>query len=104
MKLHLGIDIGVDQSGALQAIHDMPVLHDGPKGRRAINAPLLASIIFKSHADHAFIEGVGARPGEGAVRPGKGRHRRRSCRCRHPCDLCIASGMEAGRRLGAWAQ
>jgi len=27
---------------------------------------LLAAVIFKSHADHAFVEGVGARPGEGA--------------------------------------
>ena len=33
--------------------------------RRAVNAPLLAAIVFKSHADHAFVEGVGARPGEG---------------------------------------
>jgi hypothetical protein len=32
-----------------------------------VNAPLLSSIIFKSHADQAFIEFVGARPGEGAV-------------------------------------
>ncbi len=74
MTLHLGIDIGVlgaiaivDQSGALVEIHDMPVLHDGPKGRRTVNAPLLTSIIFKSHADHAFVEYVSARPGEGAV-------------------------------------
>jgi hypothetical protein len=36
-------------------------------GRRAINAPLLAAVIFKSHAEHAYVEGVGARPGEGAV-------------------------------------
>jgi crossover junction endodeoxyribonuclease RuvC len=28
---------------------------------------LLASIIFKSHADQAFVELAGARPGEGAV-------------------------------------
>ncbi len=68
----IGVDIGVqgavailDQSGALVEIHDMPVLEDGPKGRRAVNAPLLASIIFKSHADHAFVESVNARPGEG---------------------------------------
>jgi crossover junction endodeoxyribonuclease RuvC len=68
----IGIDIGVqggiailDQSGALVEIHDMPVLQDGPAGRRAVNAPLLASIIFKSHADHAFVESVNARPGEG---------------------------------------
>ncbi|MDQ6701985.1 MAG: hypothetical protein M3Z96_02180 [Pseudomonadota bacterium] len=70
----LGIDIGVqgavaivDQSGGLVEIHDMPVLQDGPAGRRAVNAPLLAAIIFKSHADHAFVEHVSARPGEGAV-------------------------------------
>jgi crossover junction endodeoxyribonuclease RuvC len=70
----LGIDIGVqgavailDRTGALLEVHDLPVLKDGPAGRRAINAPLLAAIIFKSHADHAFVEGVGARPGEGAV-------------------------------------
>jgi hypothetical protein len=45
----------------------MPVLSDGPKGRRSVNAPLLAAIIFKSHASLAFVEFVGARPGEGAV-------------------------------------
>jgi len=72
MTLHLGIDIGVqgaiailDQSGALVEIRDMPVLQDGPAGRRAVNAPLLAAIIFKSHAGHAFVESVNARPGEG---------------------------------------
>jgi crossover junction endodeoxyribonuclease RuvC len=74
MTLHLGIDIGVqgavailDRSGDLVAIHDMPVLKDGPAERRAINAPLLAAVIFKSHADRAFVEHVSARPGEGAV-------------------------------------
>ncbi len=74
MKIILGIDIGVqgaiailNASGELIEVHDMPVLRDGPKGRRAVNAPLLASIIFKTHADYAFIEFVGARPGEGAV-------------------------------------
>jgi hypothetical protein len=56
-EMILGIDIGVqgavaiiDQSGGLVEIHDMPTLQDGPAGRRAVNAPLLASIIFKSHA------------------------------------------------------
>jgi len=44
-----------------------PTLQDGPAGCRAVNAPLLASIIFKSHADQAFVELAGARPGEGAV-------------------------------------
>ncbi|MGJ0506992.1 MAG: hypothetical protein ACR652_07595 [Methylocystis sp.] len=46
---------------------DMPTLADGPAGRRAVNAPLLADIIWKSHGGHAFVEFVGARPGEGAV-------------------------------------
>ena len=70
----LGIDIGVqgaiallNEDGALREIDDMPVLRDGPAGRRAINAPLLAKIVFDSHAVHAFVESVGARPGEGAV-------------------------------------
>jgi hypothetical protein len=74
MTLILGIDIGVTgalalltASGELVAVHDMPVLHDGPAGRRNVNAPLLASIIFASHATRAFVEHVSARPGEGAV-------------------------------------
>jgi crossover junction endodeoxyribonuclease RuvC len=74
MKIVLGVDIGsqgavavLDENGVLVEVTDMPVLADGPGGRKAVNAPLLASIIFKSHADHAFVEGVGARPGEGAV-------------------------------------
>jgi crossover junction endodeoxyribonuclease RuvC len=74
MKRIIGIDVGavgalaiLTAEGSLDEIADMPVLTDGPKGRRSVNAPLLASIIFKSHADHAFVEFVGARPGEGAV-------------------------------------
>jgi crossover junction endodeoxyribonuclease RuvC len=72
----LGIDNGAqgavavfDQDGALVEVHDMPTLQDGPAGRRAVNAPLLASIICASHADQAFVELAGARPGEGAVGP-----------------------------------
>ena len=34
---------------------------------RAINGPLLAELVFKSHAIRAFVETVGPRPGEGAV-------------------------------------
>ena len=58
-----------------------------------ILAPLLASIIFKSHKDHAFVEGVGARPGEGPTgafafgRARGGRRRGRSCRRWPPCDV-----------------
>lgn len=69
----LGIDIGVQggiavisDSGEL-VVHQMPTLHDGPAGRRSVNAPLLANIIFASHATHAYVEHVSARPGEGAV-------------------------------------
>jgi crossover junction endodeoxyribonuclease RuvC len=44
---------------------DMLCLRDGPSGRRAVNAPLLAEIVARSHATGAFVEYVGARPGEG---------------------------------------
>jgi hypothetical protein len=102
----IGIDIGVqgaiailDKSGALVEVHDLPVLKDGPAGRRAINAPLLASIVFKSHADHAFVEGVGARPGEGAVGgfrvwPGQGCYRRRVGRRWRSLHVYSAGRME----------
>lgn len=70
----LGIDIGasgalalVTPEGDLMNVWDMPTLADGPKGRRAVNAALVAEIIFKSHARAAIVEHVGARPGEGAV-------------------------------------
>ena len=70
----LGIDIGacgaiamLSPGGEVIDVIDMPCLNDGPKGRRAVNGPLLAEIVFKSHASRAFIELVGARPGEGAV-------------------------------------
>ena len=69
----VGIDIGV--SGAIAvleddqiiAVHDMPVLIDGPKNRRTVNAPLLADILANSHSYKAYVEWVGVRPGEGAV-------------------------------------
>ncbi|WP_442755874.1 hypothetical protein ACNHKD_04250 [Methylocystis sp. JAN1] len=74
MKNIIGIDIGVrgalaliSPAGDLLEIADMPVLNDGPKGRPAVNAPLLAELIYRWHASHAFVEMVGARPGEGAV-------------------------------------
>jgi hypothetical protein len=70
----LGIDIGlvgalalVTRDGDLLEVADMPVLADGPSGRRSVNAPLLAEIVAKSHATKVFVEYVGARPGEGAV-------------------------------------
>jgi hypothetical protein len=70
----LGIDIGVtgavallSDQGQLIELIEMPCLHDGPKKRRTINAPLLASFVYKSHATRAFVESVGPRPKEGAV-------------------------------------
>lgn len=70
----LGIDVGtcgaiavVTATGDLLAVYDMPVLSDGPKGRPAVNAALLAELIYKSGAHRAVVEFVGARPGEGAV-------------------------------------
>jgi len=73
-SLFLGVDIGaqgavaiITADGRLVEIHDMPVLADGPANRRSVNGPLLVDIIFKSHANCAFVEHVAARPGEGAV-------------------------------------
>jgi crossover junction endodeoxyribonuclease RuvC len=70
----IGADIGATGAiallrpeGELLDVVDMPVLNDGPAGRRAVNAPLLAEIIAKSRAARAFVEFVGPRPGEGAV-------------------------------------
>jgi crossover junction endodeoxyribonuclease RuvC len=70
----IGIDIGVtggiailSASGELIEVHAMPCLADGHAGRRAVNGPLLASIVFASHATRAFVEHVSARSGEGAV-------------------------------------
>jgi crossover junction endodeoxyribonuclease RuvC len=70
----LGVDIGatgalalLEDNGQLVEVWDMPTLNDGPKNRRTVNAPLLAEIIYKSHATRAFVERVGPRPMEGAV-------------------------------------
>jgi crossover junction endodeoxyribonuclease RuvC len=74
MTYVLGVDIGrqggiaiLSDAGELIEVHEMPCLADGPAGRRTVNGPLLASIIFASHATCAFVEHVSARPGEGAV-------------------------------------
>jgi crossover junction endodeoxyribonuclease RuvC len=68
----IGIDIGskgalalVDETGALLEIADMPILRDGPGNRPNVNAPLLAEIVYRWQATRAFVEYVGARPGEG---------------------------------------
>jgi|SRR6478752_4030985 len=75
MNYYLGIDIGVtgalallDQNGNLIAVHDMPVLQDGPAGRRTINGILLAQLIRTlPPIKEAYIELVGPRPKEGPV-------------------------------------
>jgi hypothetical protein len=72
-RIDLAIDLGLTGAGGI--LHDgvpvdffeMPCLNDGPAGRRSINAPLLAELVFKSKASAAFVEAVGPRPGEGAV-------------------------------------
>ena len=70
----LGVDIGLSGAVAvvdatteeLVAVYDMPCLDGaGPAGRRAICAPLLVDVVFKSHAVRAFVDRIGARPGEG---------------------------------------
>lgn len=70
----LGIDVGasgalavIADDGSLTAIHDMPVLRDGPKGRRTINAPLLANILAQAHVECAYVEAINARPTDGHV-------------------------------------
>jgi crossover junction endodeoxyribonuclease RuvC len=70
----LGIDVGatgaialLGEGGTLLDVWDMPCLRDGPKNRRTINGPLLAELVYKSHAQKAFVERVGPRPKEGAV-------------------------------------
>jgi len=83
--LIIGIDPGVHGAVAiikaatreLVDVINLPVLADGAKGRNVINAPLLASLIYKIHADRAFCEFVGPRPTDGSVAGfGFGRSRR----------------------------
>lgn len=70
----LGIDIGsqgavalLTSGGDLLEVVDTPILRDGPRGRPNVSAALLADIIIKMQATMAYVEFVGARPGEGAV-------------------------------------
>lgn len=64
----LGIDPGghgagveLDEGGNLLSFFDMPVTKEANR-RSATNAPLLASVIAKTHATRVFCEFVGARP------------------------------------------
>jgi hypothetical protein len=68
----LGVDIGntgavglINESGELLDVFDMPCLKDGPKGRPALNAALLADIIAKAGTSLAYVEHVGPRPADG---------------------------------------
>jgi hypothetical protein len=49
----------------------------------------------------ALAQGPGKAPWEHSLSAGQRGHRRRSCRRWRPCDVRIASGMEAGRGLNA---
>ncbi|MGD9542410.1 hypothetical protein [Methylocystis sp.] len=70
----IGIDIGargalalLSPTGELLEVADMPILRDGPANRANVNAPLLASVVYRWQASKAFVELVGARPGEGVA-------------------------------------
>lgn len=68
-----GIDVGTGggvsilKQQLLCQVYDMPVLNDGPKGRKTISAALLADILYKEKVTKVYCELVGPRPGEGAV-------------------------------------
>ena len=71
MSAILGVELGVggafavvNADGQLISVTDMP---DGPNGRRALNAPLLAQQLAETHATEAFIESIGPRPGGGVI-------------------------------------
>ena len=108
----VGVDIGaagalalITRGGALVEIADMPILRDGPANRASVNAPLLADIVARWHARAAFVEYVGARPGEGAVGAfAFGRSRGVVEGCCGALGLAVtfhAAGLEARRRHSA---
>jgi crossover junction endodeoxyribonuclease RuvC len=57
---------GHNESGGLLWVVDMPSTREA-NGRTATNAPLLASILARTHARVAFCEFVGARPTDARV-------------------------------------
>jgi crossover junction endodeoxyribonuclease RuvC len=57
---------GHDESGGLLWVVDMPSTREA-NGRTATNAPLLASILARTHVRVAFCEFVGARPTDARV-------------------------------------
>ena len=114
-SLVLGIDPGatgaiavLDDTGTLLEIHDMPVTLE-PNGRHAVNAPLLAAILAKTHARIAYCEFVGARPTDAKacgvqLRKRQGLHRGRRRRARaadqvlDPADLETLDWRSSRRR------
>lgn len=71
--LIIGIDPGL--SGALCFLSDECVTHDMPtlsllrggKNKREIDPHTLTDLLFNSHASHAFVEQIGAMPGQGVT-------------------------------------
>lgn len=61
-----GAVAGLDETGSLLWIEDMPVTREA-NGRTATNAPLLAGVLARAHARVAFCEYVGARPTDAKV-------------------------------------
>lgn len=70
----LGVDPGLN--GALAfldivagtlTVHDMPTIEAGVKSKRVVDESGLARMIDASSANHAYVEKVGAMPGNGAV-------------------------------------
>ena len=67
----LGVDIGaaralapLSEAGDLRAVEDVPILAEGRAGRRTVNAALFADIVRRWSPARAWVELVGARPGE----------------------------------------
>jgi crossover junction endodeoxyribonuclease RuvC len=72
----IGIDPGLtgavavfDLNNKALAVHDMPTveLKSGSSKKRSLSEPMLASILKNVDAEHAFIEHVSARPGQGVT-------------------------------------
>jgi crossover junction endodeoxyribonuclease RuvC len=72
--LIVGIDPGnegalafLTADGALVGVVDMPCIEDGVKGRRTVNAAILAVILREQAPSHAFIELITSRPTDAKV-------------------------------------
>lgn len=72
----LGIDPGasgalawIDDRGMLLAVEDMPAMEIkvGTKLRKRVSAPMLAALIRETMPAAAFVERVGAMPGQGTA-------------------------------------